>query len=186
MKSLVQFINESKGKPMYEEWEIHSYVDYMLEAWFRNNKNYANILNATDICVKRNLVKNCEIAVTLLECLADAVKLHFVSARDKKNKFVETQTRENAFYKVFKVVEAIANIDFEECFKYDDEDEIKKSIKEGIQNLKERIDILVKTCNEKYDRWVEELTEENKKCIADSNSCCTPVCISCDCCNCDC
>ena len=38
MKSLVQFINESKEKPMYDEWEIHSYVDYMLRAWFENNK----------------------------------------------------------------------------------------------------------------------------------------------------
>ena len=66
MKSLVQFINESKEKPMYSEWDIHSYVDYMLEAWFRNNQNYVNILNATDTYVKIDLVKNCEIAVTLI------------------------------------------------------------------------------------------------------------------------
>ena len=84
MKSLVQFINESKEKPMYEEWEIHSYVDYMLSEWFKNNQNYISILSATDSYSKRELVKNCEIAVTLLECLADAVKLHFVSAKDNK------------------------------------------------------------------------------------------------------
>ena len=29
----------------------------MLEAWFRNNQNYVNILNATDTCVKIDLVK---------------------------------------------------------------------------------------------------------------------------------
>ena len=60
MKSLVQFINESKEKPMYEEWEIHSYVDYMLNEWFKNNQNYVSILSATDVYSKRELVKNCE------------------------------------------------------------------------------------------------------------------------------
>ena len=57
MKSLTQFINESKEKPMYEEWEIHSYVDYMLKEWFNNNQNYASILSATDIYNKKELVK---------------------------------------------------------------------------------------------------------------------------------
>ena len=68
MKSLVQFIAESKEKPMYEEWEIRSYVDYMFKAWFENNRNYASILDATDVYSKKELVKSSEIAVTLLEC----------------------------------------------------------------------------------------------------------------------
>ena len=69
MKSLTQFINESKEKPMYEEWEIHSYVDYMLSEWFKNNQNYTSILSATDVYSKRELVKNCEIALTLLHII---------------------------------------------------------------------------------------------------------------------
>ena len=172
MKSLVQFINESKEKPMYSEWDIHSYVDYMLEAWFRNNQNYVNILNATDTYVKIDLVKNCEIAVTLLECLADVVKLHFVSARDNKIDY-EIQTSENAFYKAFKVIEAIVSLDFK-----DNNQNKAEELKEEVKQLKERVDTLIKNCNEKYEKWVEELnkTKTDDSCLSNS------VCLPCDCC----
>ena len=176
MKSLVQFKNESKEKPIYSEWDIHSYVDYMLEAWFRNNQNYVNILNATDTCVKIDLVKNCEIAVTLLECLADVVKLHFVSARDNKIDY-EIQTSENAFYKAFKVIEAIVSLDFK-----DNNQNKAEELKEEVKQLKERVDILIKNCNEKYEKWVEELnkTKTDDSCLSNS------VCLPCDCCGCAC
>lgn len=176
MKSLVQFINESKEKPMYSEWDIHSYVDYMLEAWFRNNQNYVNILNATDTYVKIDLVKNCEIAVTLLECLADVVKLHFVSARDNKIDY-EIQTSENAFYKAFKVIEAIVSLDFK-----DNNQNKAEELKEEVKQLKERVDTLIKNCNEKYEKWVEELnkTKTGDSCLSNS------VCLPCDCCGCAC
>lgn len=176
MKSLVQFINESKEKPMYSEWDIHSYVDYMLEAWFRNNQNYVNILNATDTYVKIDLVKNCEIAVTLLECLADVVKLHFVSARDNKIDY-EIQTSENAFYKAFKVIEAIVSLDFK-----DNNQNKVEELKEEVKQLKERVDTLIKNCNEKYEKWVEELNKTNTCDSCLSNS----VCLPCDCCGCAC
>ena len=176
MKSLVQFINESKEKPMYSEWDIHSYVDYMLEAWFRNNQNYVNILNATDTYVKIDLVKNCEIAVTLLECLADVVKLHFVSARDNKIDY-EIQTSENAFYKAFKVIEAIVSLEFK-----DNNQNNVEELKEEVKQLKERVDTLIKNCNEKYEKWVEELnkTKTGDSCLSNS------VCLPCDCCGCAC
>lgn len=176
MKSLVQFINESKEKPMYSEWDIHSYVDYMLEAWFRNNQNYVNILNATDTYVKIDLVKNCEIAVTLLECLADVVKLHFVSARDNKIDY-GIQTSENAFYKAFKAIEAIVSLEFK-----DNNQNMEEELKEEVKQLKERVDTLIKNCNEKYEKWVEELnkTKTGDKCLSNS------VCIPCDCCGCAC
>ena len=176
MKSLVQFINESKEKPMYSEWDIHSYVDYMLEAWFRNNQNYVNILNATDTYVKIDLVKNCEIAVTLLECLADVVKLHFVSARDNKIDY-EIQTSENAFYKAFKVIEAIVSLDFK-----DNNQNKAEELKEEVKQLKERVDTLIKNCNEKYEKWVEELnkTKTGDSCLSNS------ICLPCDCCGCAC
>ena len=176
MKSLVQFISESKEKPMYSEWDIHSYVDYMLEAWFRNNQNYVNILNATDIYTKTELVKNCEIAVTLLECLADVVKLHFVSARDNKIDY-EIQTSENAFYKAFKVIEAIVSLDFK-----DNNQNKAEELKEEVKQLKERVDTLIKNCNEKYEKWVEELNKTNTGDSCLSNS----VCLPCDCCGCAC
>lgn len=175
MKSLVQFITESKEKPMYEEWEIHSYVDYMLRAWFENNKNYASILAATDVYNKKELVKNCEIAVTLLECLADAVKLHFVSAKDNKNKHI-SYTPENAFYKSFKAIEAIASIEFED----DKQNELEKILKVEIEQLKKRVDTLVKNCNDKYNKWLEEQKQNNC-----DNDCCS-VCVPCDCCGCTC
>ena len=176
MKSLAQFINESKEKPMYSEWDIHSYVDYMLEAWFRNNQNYVNILNATDTYVKIDLVKNCEIAVTLLECLADVVKLHFVSARDNKIDY-EIQTSENAFYKAFKVIEAIVSLDFK-----DNNQNKVEELKEEVKQLKERVDTLIKNCNEKYEKWVEELNKSKTDDSCLSNS----VCLPCDCCGCAC
>ena len=176
MKSLVQFINESKEKPMYSEWDIHSYVDYMLEAWFRNNQNYVNILNATDTYVKIDLVKNCEIAVTLLECLADVIKLHFVSARDNKIDY-EIQTSENAFYKAFKVIEAIVSLEFK-----DNNQNLAEELKEEVKQLKERVDTLIKNCNEKYEKWVEELNKTNA-----GDSCLShAVCLPCDCCGCAC
>lgn len=175
MKSLVQFITESKEKPMYEEWEIHSYVDYMLRAWFENNKNYASILAATDVYNKKELVKSCEIAVTLLECLADAVKLHFASAKDNKNKHI-SYTPENAFYKSFKAIEAIASIEFED----DKQNELEKILKVEIEQLKKRVDTLVKNCNDKYNKWLEEQKQNNC-----DNDCCS-VCVPCDCCGCAC
>ena len=176
MKSLVQFINESKEKPMYSEWDIHSYVDYMLEAWFRNNQNYVNILNATDTCVKIDLVKKCEIVVTLLECLADVVKLHFVSARDNKIDY-EKQTSENAFYKAFKVIEAIVSLDFK-----DNNQNKAEELKEEVKQLKERVDTLINNCNKKYEKWIEELNKTKTDDICLSNS----VCLPCDCCGCAC
>ena len=177
MKSLVQFINESKEKPMYSEWDIHSYVDYMLEAWFKNNQNYVDILNATDTYTKTELVKNCEIAVTLLECLSDVVKLHFVSARDTKTNYYENHTSENAFYKAFKVVEAIISVKIEDKNK-----ETEEILKEEVKQLKERVDTLIKNCNEKYEKWVEELnkTKTGDNCLSNS------VCLPCDCCGCAC
>lgn len=175
MKSLVQFITESKEKPMYEEWEIHSYVDYMLRAWFENNKDYASILAATDVYNKKELVKNCEIAVTLLECLADAVKLHFVSTKDNKNKHI-SYTCENTFYKAFNVIEAIASIEFED----DKQNELEKILKVEIEQLKKRVDTLVKNCNDKYNKWLEEQKQNNC-----DNDCCS-VCVPCDCCGCAC
>lgn len=177
MKSLVQFISESKEKPMYSEWDIHSYVDYMLEAWFRNNQNYVNILNATDTYTKTELVKNCEIAVTLLECLSDVVKLHFVSARDTKTNH-ENHTCENAFYKAFKVVEAIISVEIENNNQNKETEEI---LKEEVKQLKERVYALVKNCNEKYDKWMKELTVKQKS--NNSDKC---VCVPCDCCGCAC
>ena len=173
MKSLVQFITESKEKPMYEEWEIHSYVDYMLRAWFENNKNYASILAATDVYNKKELVKSCEIAVTLLECLADAVKLHFVSAKDNKNKHI-SYTCENTFYKAFNVIEAIVSVEFED----DKQNELEKILKVEIEQLKERVNTLVKNCNDKYNKWLEEQKQNNC-----DNDCCS-VCVPCDCCGC--
>lgn len=175
MKSLVQFITESKEKPMYEEWEIHSYVDYMLRAWFENNKNYASILAATDVYNKKELVKSCEIAVTLLECLADAVKLHFVSAKDNKNKHI-SYTCENTFYKAFNVIEAIVSVEFED----DKQNELEKILKVEIEQLKERVNTLVKNCNDKYNKWLEEQKQNNC-----DNDCCS-VCVPCDCCGCAC
>ena len=175
MKSLVQFINESKEKPMYDEWEIHSYVDYMLSAWFENNKNYAFILSATDTYSKKELVKNCEIVVTLLECLADVVKLHFVSAKDNSIKY-KLHTTENAFYKAFKVIEALVSMEFEE----DKQNELEKILKNEIKQLKERVDTLVKNCNDKYNKWVEE--REKNNC---DNECCS-ICVPCECCRCSC
>lgn len=177
MKSLVQFINESKEKPMYEEWEIHSYVDFMLSEWFKNNQNYTSILSATDIYSKRELVKNCEIAVTLLECLADAVKLHFVSAKDNKNKHI-SYTCENAFYKAFKVVEAIVSIKFED----DNKNEGEENLKTEIEQLKERVDTLVNNCNDKYNKWLEEQNKLNNcdNCLSNS------ICVPCECCRCSC
>ena len=176
MKSLVQFINESKEKPMYEEWEIHSYVDYMLRAWFENNKNYASILAATDVYNKKELVKSCEIAVTLLECLADAVKLHFVSAKNNKNKNI-SYTCENTFYKAFNVIEAIISIKFEDDDKNDLEENLKLKIE--IEQLKKRVDTLVNNCNDKYNKWIEEQNKLNN-CVKD----CCSVCVPCDCCGC--
>ena len=176
MKSLVQFINESKEKPMYSEWDIHSYVDYMLEAWFRNNQNYVNILNATDTCVKIDLVKNCEIAVTLLECLADVVKLHFVSARDNKIDY-EIQTSENAFYKAFKVVEAIISVEIEDN---NQNKEIEEILKEEVKQLKERVYALVNNCNDKYNKWLEELNNCDNCDLKNS------ICVPCECCRCSC
>ena len=176
MKSLVQFINESKEKPMYSEWDIHSYVDYMLEAWFKNNQNYVCILNATDTYNKIDLVKNCEIIVTLLECLADVVKLHFVSARENKVDY-EIQTSENAFYKAFKVIEAIVSLDFK-----DDNKNKAEELKEEVKQLKERVDNLIKNCNEKYEKWVKELNKTNTGDSCLSNS----ICVPCDCCRCAC
>lgn len=175
MKSLVQFINESKENPMYTEWDIHSYVDYMLEAWFRNNQNYVNILNATDNYVKIDLVKSCEIIVTLLESLADVVKLHFVSARDNKVNY-EVHTSENAFYKAFKVVEAIVSVEFED----DKQNKLEKILKTEIEQLKERVDALVKNCNDKYNKWVEEHKQNNC-----DNECCS-VCVPYEGCRCAC
>lgn len=177
MKSLVQFINESKEKPMYGEWEIHSYVDYMLSEWFKNNQNYTSILSATDVYSKRELVKNCEIAVTLLECLADAVKLHFVSAKDNKNKHI-SYTCENAFYKAFKVVEAIVSIKFED----DNKNELEENLKIEIEQLKERVDTLVNNCNDKYNKWLEEQNKLNNcdNCLSNS------ICVPCECCRCSC
>lgn len=175
MKSLVQFITESKEKPMYEEWEIHSYVDYMLRAWFENNKNYASVLAATDVYNKKELVKSCEIAITLLECLADVVKLHFVSAKDNSIKHI-SYTTENAFYKSFKAIEAIASIEFED----DKQDELEKILKVEIKQLKERVNTLVKNCNDKYNKWLEEQKQNNC-----DNDCCS-VCVPCDCCGCAC
>lgn len=172
MKSLVQFINESKEKPMYEEWEIHSYVDYMLRAWFENNKNYASILAATDVYSRKELVKRCEIAVTLLECLADAVKLHFVSAKENNSNHM-SYSCENSFYKAFKVIEAIVSVEFED----DKQNEFEEIIKTEIKQLKERVDALVKNCNEKYDKWLEE--QKLNQC----DNCCS-VCVPCDCCKC--
>ena len=171
MKSLVQFINESKERPMYDEWEIHSYVDYMLRAWFENNKNYASVIAVADVYSRKELVKSCEIAVTLLECLADVVKLHFVSAKEHNNNHV-SYSCENAFYKAFKVIEAIISVEFE-----DEKDELEKTLKTEIKQLKERVDALVKNCNEKYDKWVKELTGEQKS--NNSDKC---VCVPCDCC----
>ena len=176
MKSLVQFINESKENPMYTEWDIHSYVDYMLKAWFENNQNYVNILNATDNYVKLDLVKSCEIVVTLLESLADVVKLHFVSARDNKVNY-EVHTSENAFYKAFKVVEAIVSLEYKDDVQNETE-ELKKEVKQ----LKERIDVLIKNCNEKYDKWIEEQNKLNNR-----DSCAIKsVCVPCDYCRCAC
>ena len=174
MKSLVQFINESKEKPMYDEWEIHSYVDYMLRAWFENNRNYASVLAAADVYSRKELVKSCEIAITLLECLADVVKLHFVSAKKNNNNHI-SYSCENAFYKAFKVIEAIISVEFE-----DEKDELEKTLKTEIKQLKERVDALVKNCNEKYDKWLEEQKQNN----CDSECC--SVCVPCDCCKCAC
>ena len=178
MKSLVQFINESKEKPMYEEWEIHSYVDYMLSEWFKNNQNYASILSATDVYSKRELVKNCEIAVTLLECLADAVKLHFVSAKDNKNKHF-SYTSENSFYKAFKVIEAIISVEIEDNKQ---NKEIEEILKEEVKQLKERVYALVNNCNDKYNKWLEEQNELNNcdNCLSNS------ICVPCECCRCSC
>lgn len=175
MKSLVQFINESKENPMYTEWDIHSYVDYMLEAWFRNNQNYVNILNATDNYVKIDLVKSCEIVVTLLESLADVVKLHFVSARDNKVNY-EVHTSENAFYKAFKVIEAIVSVEFKD----DKQNKLEKILKTEIEQLKERVDSLVKNCNDKYNKWAEEQKQNNC-----DNECCS-VCVPYEGCRCSC
>lgn len=175
MKSLVQFINESKENPMYTEWDIHSYVDYMLKAWFENNQNYVNILNATDNYVKIDLVKSCEIAVTLLESLADVVKLHFVSARDNKVNY-EVHTSENAFYKAFKVIEAIVSVEFKD----DKQNELEKILKTEIEQLKERVDSLVKNCNDKYNKWAEEHKQNNC-----DNECCS-VCVPYEGCRCAC
>lgn len=175
MKSLVQFINESKEKPMYDEWEIHSYVDYMLRAWFENNKNYTSILAAADIYSRKELVKSCEIAVTLLECLADVVKLHFVSAKKNNSNYI-SYSCENAFYKSFKVIEAIVSLEFED----DKQNELEETLKTEIKQLKERVDTLVKNCNEKYDKWLEEQKQNNC-----DNECCS-VCVPCDCCKCAC
>lgn len=175
MKSLVQFINESKENPMYTEWDIHSYVDYMLKAWFENNQNYVNILNATDNYVKLDLVKSCEIVVTLLESLADVVKLHFVSARDNKVNY-EFHTSENAFYKTFKVIEAIVSVEFED----DKQNKLEKILKTEIEQLKERVDALVKNCNDKYNKWAEEHKQNNC-----DNECCS-VCVPYEGCRCAC
>ena len=175
MKSLVQFINESKENPMYTEWDIHSYVDYMLKAWFENNQNYVNILNATDNYVKIDLVKSCEIVVTLLESLADVVKLHFVSARDNKVNY-EVHTSENAFYKAFKVIEAIVSIEFKD----DKQNKLEKILKTEIEQLKERVDSLVKNCNDKYNKWTEEQKQNNC-----DNECCS-VCVPYEGCRCAC
>lgn len=175
MKSLVQFINESKENPMYTEWDIHSYVDYMLKAWFENNQNYVNILNATDNYVKIDLVKSCEIAVTLLESLADVVKLHFVSARDNKVNY-EVHTSENAFYKAFKVIEAIVSVEFKD----DKQNKLEKILKTEIEQLKERVDSLVKNCNDKYNKWAEEQKQNNC-----DNECCS-VCVPYEGCRCAC
>ena len=112
----------------------NSYVDYMLRAWFENNKNYASILAATDVYSKTELIKSCEIAITLLECLSDVVKLHFVSAKDNSIKHI-SYTTENAFYKSFKVIEVIASIEFED----DKQDELEKILKVEIEQLKERV-----------------------------------------------
>ena len=174
MKSLVQFINESKEKPMYDEWEIHSYVDYMLRAWFENNKNYTSIIAVADVYSRKELVKSCEIVVTLLECLADVVKLHFVSAKENNNNHI-SYSCENAFYKAFKVIEAIISVEFE-----DDKNELEKTLKTEIKQLKERVDALVKNCNEKYNKWLEEQKQNN----CDSECC--SVCVPCDCCKCAC
>lgn len=175
MKSLVQFINESKEKPMYYEWEIHSYVDYMLNTWLENNKNYASILSATDVYSRKELVKSCEIAVTLLECLADVVKLHFVSAKDNNINY-KSYTSENTFYKVFKIIEAIISVEFED----DKQNELEKILKTEIKQLKERVDALVKNCNDKYNKWVEEQMQNNC-----DKECCS-VCVPCEGCRCAC
>ena len=172
MKSLIQFINESKEKPMYSEYEIHKYISYMLDIWYKNNQNYLSILYASDILNKRCLLKECEIALTLLESLADVVKLHFVSAKEHNNNHI-SYSCENAFYKAFKVIEAIISVEFE-----DEKDELEKTLKTEIKQLKERVDALVKNCNEKYDKWVEELNKTKTDDICLSNS----VCVPCDCC----
>lgn len=178
MKSLIQFINESKEKPMYSEYEIHNYISYMLDIWYKNNQNYLSILYASDILNKRCLLKECEIALTLLESLADVVKLHFVSARDKnKRDKYEDHTSEDSFYRVFKIIEAIASVEFN-----DFNEPLEKEIREELKDLKERINILVKNCNDKYDKWVEE---QNINKITNNYSK-SSICVPCDCCGCTC
>lgn len=178
MRNIVEYINESKDKPLYTDYDIHRYIGVMIDTWVQDMRN-ANIISAgNSTYAKIDLCRKAEIMLTLLECVSDVVQLHFMDAAsiEDKKKF-EFFTAENVFYRAFKIIETIANMKCDD----DVQDEDKK-LKGEIKELSDRMHKLVTDCNAKYKKYVEDNQKNNKECCNDGGIACgCPV--PCDCCS---
>ena len=58
--------------------------------------------------------------------------------------------------------------------------EIEEILKEEVKQLKERVYALVNNCNDKYNKWLEELNNCDNCDLKNS------ICVPCECCRCSC
>ena len=175
MKSLVQFINESKEKPLYCEWEIKEYLDYCLQKWSDNMRYSNSILSGMDYYAKLSLVRQCEILFNILEKFSDDVTIHFYSkeSEEDKKKYGGSYSPENVFSKAFSIVEKLVEIEDEY------KDEAKKiDLQKEVAELKQRFEKFADDCNKKYHKKCDEMS--NGECIGVDIPC------GCECCTCAC
>ena len=164
MKNIVSYINESKEKPLYTDYDIHRYINIMIEHWINDMRDYNVILSGVNVFSKIELCRRCEIILDILESVADIVHLHFMDAtseEDKRN--YEYCTPENMFYRAFNIINAIVAVKSVDVYA---DKEGEASWKSEIAELSQRIEKLVKDCNAKFKKYCEENKNNNKNGIA--------------------
>lgn len=177
MKNIVSYINESKEKPLYTDYDIHRYINIMIEHWMNDMRDYNVILSGVNVFSKIELCRRCEIILDILESVADIVHLHFVDAaseEDKRN--YEYCTSENTFYRAFNIINAIVAV---KSIDVDANKEGEASWKSEIAELSQRVEKLVKNCNAKFKKYYEENKNKNQECAG--IGCPTECCKNCLC-----
>ena len=160
MKNIVSYINESKEKPLYTDYDIHRYINIMIEHWINDMRDYNVILSGVNVFSKIELCRRCEIILDILESVSDVVHLHFIDAaseEDQKN--YEYCTPENMFYRAFSIINAIVGVKSVDVGANKEEESLLKS---EIAELSQRVEKLVKDCNAKFKKSYQENKEKNK------------------------